>query len=290
MFKKAQSFVKNYLLQRKAYQFFIRDWITLSDLQGANDMLATMRFSQNLQPLQRSAPDADRILVIAPHPDDESIGPGGTLLKALKKKVNLLVLYLTCGTSENSNLLQSEAFRIASAYRYDSVFLNYHSKNIPVNNEALLQFSKIINDFSPEVVFLPFLLDDHDDHRRASHLLFLAQSKRFLQCNFVVWAYQVYTTLLPNVIVDITDIILEKKQWIKMWTIQNKTRNWAHFTLGLNAFNQRFLLNSAEAKYAEGFFVLPLKEYLNYCRLYFKRPEACYYHSNYKHQKYLISN
>jgi len=85
MLTKIKSFVKNYLLQRKAYQFFMRDWVGLTDLQSAKDMMATMRFSQNLQPQLREGPAAKRILVIAPHPDDETLGPGGTLLKEIDK-------------------------------------------------------------------------------------------------------------------------------------------------------------------------------------------------------------
>jgi len=95
MIRKAKSFIKNYLINRKTYKFFIQDWQALSDLQNASDVLATMRFSQNLKPLQQQLPDAKRILVIAPHPDDETIGPGGTLLKAIKNGAKVLTVCLT---------------------------------------------------------------------------------------------------------------------------------------------------------------------------------------------------
>ncbi len=43
----------------------------------------------------------DRILVIAPHPDDEVIGAGGLMQEALKLKIPVRVLYLTNGDSNS---------------------------------------------------------------------------------------------------------------------------------------------------------------------------------------------
>ncbi len=284
MISTAKSFIKNYLFTRKAYRFFMRDWIALSDIPHASDVLATMRFSQNLKQTQQEVPAGKRILVIAPHPDDETIGPGGTLLKALKEGATVLTLYLTCGTPSTENQLRIEARDIASKAGYDIVFLDHYSKNIRLTDDAVTGFSEIINQFSPDVVFIPFFLDDHDDHRRASQLLLQANAKHLLKKHFEIWAYQVYTTVLPNVVVDITDVAVEKENLINMWKTQNTTRNWAHYALGLNAFNQRFLPNGPKPKYAETFFVLPLKEYLEYCRQYFVNPADCYYHSGYKNE------
>ena len=281
---KIKSFIKNYLLSRKAYRFFIRDWQPLSDLPHASEVLATMRFSQTLTPIQQSQPRAKRILVIAPHPDDEAIGPGGTLLKALKTGASVLTLYLTCGTPKTADSLRLEASQISAIHGYQTVFLNYYSKNIPADQDTVLKIHTIIQQFKPETIFIPFLLDDHDDHRRASHLLLMIQRNYPLPPNLEIWAYQVYTTLLPNVVVDITSVAKEKESFIQMWKTQNETRNWSHIALGFNAFNQRFLPTSPKPQYAECFFVLPLHEYVSYCELYFKKPSDCYYQHHYKNE------
>ncbi|MDD2752711.1 MAG: PIG-L family deacetylase, partial [Candidatus Omnitrophica bacterium] len=39
----------------------------------------------------------DRVLVLAPHPDDEAIGCAGIIQEALAKNANLHVVYLTNG-------------------------------------------------------------------------------------------------------------------------------------------------------------------------------------------------
>lgn len=46
-----------------------------------------------LEPIENS----DRILILAPHPDDETIGCAGIIQQALKKKASLHILYLTNG-------------------------------------------------------------------------------------------------------------------------------------------------------------------------------------------------
>ena len=39
----------------------------------------------------------DRVLVLAPHPDDEDISCGGVIQRALKSGAQVKVAYLTCG-------------------------------------------------------------------------------------------------------------------------------------------------------------------------------------------------
>lgn len=53
-------------------------------------------FAQDFQPLP-SFSKADRILIMAPHPDDESIGAGGVIQEALKAGAKVRVLYFTNG-------------------------------------------------------------------------------------------------------------------------------------------------------------------------------------------------
>ena len=277
MWKKTKTWIKNYLLSHKRYQFIVRDWIALTDLQPAQDMMATMRFSQNLQPIVQTIPTAKRILAIAPHPDDVTLGAGGTLLKAMAQGAEVLTVYLTSGRSVSAER-KHEAEQVALAFGHRIVFFDYIAEAIPIHPESMARLAAVINDFSPEVVFLPFCLDDHDDHRRASHLLLAVYRHHLLQSSFEIWAYQVYSVLLPNVIVDITEVADRKAHIITLWKSQCQKRNWPHYILGLNAFNQRFLPNDSKARYAETFFVLPLKAYMDYCGCYFD-PNAtqCYY-------------
>lgn len=281
--KKLKNNIKNYMLARRSFKFFIHDWIHLQDLEQAREMMATMRFSRNLSPEVVTVPQVRRVLVIAPHPDDEAMGPGGTLLKLIEKNTDVLVVYLSNGQPDNADRLIEESLQISSKFKYRTLSLGYSSKKIPLNGEILAKLETIINKQNPDILFIPFCLDDHDDHRQASHLLYLLNLESKIDKKIEIWAYQVYTTLIPNVVIDITDVIDQKSEMIKMWYSQSATRNWAHFTLGINAFNQRLLPPSKRPRYAEAFFVLPIQEYLEYVKIYFNSSSGnCYYNSIHK--------
>lgn len=125
---------------------------------------------------------------------------------------------------------------------------------------------------------LPFIADDHDDHRRASHLMWLARQKLESGRKFQIWAYQVYTTLIPNVVIEITDVAEQKREAIRRWRSQARSRDWAHFALGLNAMNSRLLPEATTPRYAEAFFVVPADAYDDLCQAYFSAdPSDIYY-------------
>ena len=69
------------------------------DLALAQRALAADRFAEPTSPRLASCPDGDRLLVFAPHPDDEIIGCGGVLLNAIEAGRDVQVVYVTDGTT-----------------------------------------------------------------------------------------------------------------------------------------------------------------------------------------------
>lgn len=49
----------------------------------------------------------DRILILAPHPDDEIVGTGGIIEKAMDIKVPVKIAFLTCGDANEWSFLIS---------------------------------------------------------------------------------------------------------------------------------------------------------------------------------------
>jgi LmbE family N-acetylglucosaminyl deacetylase len=280
-----KSFIKlcfNIIFAKSAYRFFIRDWVSLGDLSRCADAIATARHTVNLKPILMNAPTKKKIFVIAPHPDDEILGPGGTLITAIANGSSVRVIYLSKGKEEQANSLMREAEAISNLVGYQISFMDYRSRQIPLHDEIITRLRLELTDYRPDIIMLPFLTDDHDDHRRASDLLMRTVST--LERNALeaeVWAFQVYSSIIPNVVIDVTNVITEKKQAIEKWSSQKANRNWAHFTLGLNAFNTRFLPDSRDKRYAEAFFVLPLREYNDICRTYFIGQSKSYYCNEY---------
>jgi LmbE family N-acetylglucosaminyl deacetylase len=274
----------NFLWSRRAYRFLIKDWISLEDLGACSDVIKTMRFSRNLSPIPMDIPVEKRIVVIAPHPDDDILGAGGTLLKAISKGAEVSIIYLTSGKDSMAGEVERETRDVAKRFGFRTEFLRYPLNRIGLQREVLEHFSSILRSHVPQALFVPFLLDDHDDHRRANQLLLQAYLGGMIPERPVIWAYQVYGVVLPNVVVDITGVKQEKALAIRMWQSQQTSRDWAHYILGLNAFNSRFL-RSPRASYVEPFFVVPFGEYMNWCSVYFSgKNEEIYYTPFYREE------
>lgn len=288
--------VKNLLIlnpTKANYKFVLKNLALLKDLNALSTALETKRFSQIIEPVTMYCPDAARALILAPHPDDDVFSSGGTMLHLLKGGCEINVIYLASGSpktyqNDKSQILDKIAEKLEEETREISrqigtniEFWRFSNRKIVINEEILNRVRELISRIKPEVVFLPFLSDDHDDHRRVVQLFYEA-FKDFKKLNFEVWAYQVYSTLISNVVVDISDVIAEKIRLINLWDSVKRQRDWAHYIKGMNAFNSRFLKTN-EPRYAECFFVLPAKEYIELCKTYFSHPvKDIYYCDSYR--------
>jgi LmbE family N-acetylglucosaminyl deacetylase len=124
-------------------------------------------------------------------------------------------------------------------------------------------------------------LDDHDDHRRVNELLLTIDSHLKTKPK-EVWAYQIYSSIIPNVVVDITAQVEVKEKAMRLLNSVKGERDWAHYVLGMNAMNCRFL-PTRKTVYGETFFVVPWQEYLDLCQQYFSNgAEKVYYNPVYR--------
>ena len=262
---------------RQAYKFFIRDWIALQDLQRCADAVSTMRFTRTLEPLEMSAPRAKRIAVIAPHPDDEMMGPGGTLIHALRAGADVRCIYVT--SSNPPAQVEVETAHVAARIGYRTQFLRLPVHAIPFTDESVAALGRALAAEPVDVLFVPMFLDDHEDHRRTNQLLWQASCRGLIQDSMEVWGYQVYSPVIPNVVVDISDVAETKAEAIRMWATQMSRRKLDHYILGFNAFNMRLL---PSARYVEAFFVVPLRDYCELCQAYFEDPSTAFSNPLYK--------
>ncbi len=264
--KRESSFAK--LLARYfGYRFAIRNWRRLLELPAANEILKTMRDTRVIKPIV-SEPPSGKIVVLAPHPDDEAIGPGGTLLRvAASGSASLSFLLLTAGLPADRMMRSLESETTARTLGGSLRSLDLADGDIPVDDATVARFAAEIDMLAPDVLMLPFALDDHDDHRRANELLVRAADR--LACRPEIWAYQVYGGVLCNVVIDITEVAEAKRDLIRSYSSQMIARDWANFSLGLAAWNSRFLPRR-DTSFAEMFLVLPLLDYVALVRNLFQ--------------------
>jgi len=117
---------------------------------------------------------AGKTLIVAPHPDDEILGCGGTLLRR-KAEGNVLGWLIVTGMSEQSGWSgerirqrDAEIERVASLIGFDEVF----NLRLPATRldelpmgDLVSAFSEIFTSFSPGEVLIPHRGDVHSDHR-----------------------------------------------------------------------------------------------------------------------------
>lgn len=114
------------------------------------------------------------VIVIAPHPDDETLGCGGTLLMLKDKGYSINWLIITTIFQEQGflpekiSLRTQEIEKVCEMYDFDKVI----KMEIPTTKvdeisigTLIANISKIFNEIKPNIIFTPFIKDVHTDHR-----------------------------------------------------------------------------------------------------------------------------
>jgi len=113
-------------------------------------------------------------LVISPHPDDEVLGVGGTLLKRKKQKHKISWLIVTNISSEHgwkkSAILKrsKEIKKVSKFFGFDKVFhLNFPTKKLDTVPKDLIikKITDIFKSYKPYEIFIPHKSDVHSDHK-----------------------------------------------------------------------------------------------------------------------------
>ena len=188
-----------------------------------------------------------RVLVIAPHPDDEAIGCGGTiLLHALDRGDRVACVFLTSGELGLPKLAPQEAWQIREAEAEQAAgilaiqkleFLRqpdwYLGEHVEAAAAAL---SPIIEQEAPEIVYLPHEREWHPDHRAA--LPILRQALQARECDLpTLLTYEVWTPLPDHYHVEnITPHMRRKLSAIRAHRSQVSQLAYDRAICGLNTY------------------------------------------------------
>lgn len=117
-----------------------------------------------------------KTIIIAPHPDDEILGAGGTLLRRKAEGAKVAWLIVTAITVESGwskekvNQRADEIRRVTALVGFDEVFtLNFPTTQldrVPMS-DLVARISDVFTSFEPEEVLVPHPSDVHTDHRIA---------------------------------------------------------------------------------------------------------------------------
>ncbi len=172
----------------------------------------------------------NKILVVAPHPDDETLGCGGTLLRHKTKKDQIFLLTITNifqknGWSKEKILSrQKEMAKVETMYGFEKSFnLGYPTAQLELVpfGDLISSISKVIGEVKPQIIYLPNRSDIHTDHQIAFNAA-LSCTKNF-RYPFIerILMYEVLSetefapalpesVFFPNVFIDVS-LYFEKK-------------------------------------------------------------------------------
>ena len=180
-----------------------------------------------------------RVLIISPHPDDETLSLGGSIAKMVNLGYEIYVLTIAghlppLYTREDYDLTIKEAL-----LAYDILGV-HHSKflEIPstmIGDEPIYKLnskiSSIVNEYAPDFVFCPFP-DRHIDHRLVFESALVATRPVNKGVNIkMVAAYETLSethwnapyiepNFTHNLVVDVSDFIEQKIEALKCYKSQ----------------------------------------------------------------------
>lgn len=225
-------------------------------------------------------PGAERILVLAPHMDDETIGCGGTLALHAQRGAQITVMFLTDGRNGSSDVNatygetrergQRELIELRTTEARAALQRLGANRMVCLDAEdgaldkcawAPEKLRDVLLKLQPEIVYLPFYLEEHPDHRAASRVLLDAVAGTSLQ--FQCMGYEVWTPLFPNCLVRIDSTVEVKKQALQEYRSQLRQCDYVHASIGLNAHRSAGLMNPPgfHGGYAEAFYASSLPQY-----------------------------
>ena len=219
-----------------------------------------MKNEQELIPYATSDLTGKRVLSLAPHPDDETIGCGGSLALHVKAGDPVKVVFLTNGAKGDSTGKIDKDEYVALRYMEaeeaceclgitDVEFWGYEDRALADSKGKLSRLIELLNEYRPELVYVPSPLEFHPDHRSAA--LLLEDAIRNCEPDFDVACYEANQPLRVNVLVDITPVLQIKLNAIECYPSQLREMPYGEICLSLNKF--RSLTLAKEITHAEGF-------------------------------------
>lgn len=197
-----------------------------------------------------------RFLVLAPHPDDEVFGCGGTLARLCERGAFVKVIVCTDGAGRSNDrattiqIRQQESQQAATVLGLPAPsFLGYADRGLLYGEELVSRISELLDQYQVDALIAPSALEVHPDH----YALALAAAESVRRCPGVkaLYAYEVGAAIRPDILVDITPVLDKKALAMKCFVSELKYQAYDSHIAGLNRYRS-YTLNQGETA-AEAF-------------------------------------
>lgn len=251
--------------------------VSLRRALGLGNIFAATKFDLHL--LKNPKLDFKNALVLAPHPDDDALACGGTIKKLTTAGGKVTVAYFCDGSGgvqegrgeqeemglfvrRDDSLIAKRKAEAEEARQIlgtsQLIFWGYPDGKLASGTSAIRALEDLIKKLNPDIIFLPSFLDNHGDHRVVNEIFINAAGKMPEITKIEIWAYEIWTPIFVNRLVDISLYIKTKQEAILAHQSQMAARRYDKAILGLNQY--RAEINKLSG-FAEGFFASTFEIY-----------------------------
>lgn len=218
-----------------------------------------------------------KVLCVAVHADDETLGCGGTLLRHKAQGDEIYWLLLTGPTRNHPNGFTDERItarselvaKVAAFYPFDGVeYLELPTQLLHTLDlrDIIKRIAEVFKRIQPNVVYTMFSNDVHSDHRRAFEAVYsCTKSFRYPFIERICMMETLSETefapalpgssFIPNVYVDITHFLSRKLEIMSLYTKEIMAEPYPRSIGSIEAL-ARFRGSRAGVMYAEAFQLL----------------------------------
>jgi LmbE family N-acetylglucosaminyl deacetylase len=187
------------------------------------------------------------VMVVAPHPDDESIGCGGVVCLHRERGERVRAVFLTSGERGMNGMAleaareirEAEAAEAAAVLGLEEIFfLRTPDLGVAENaGTAAARLSEVLQAYPPGLVYLPHPDEDHPDHAAALAVVRAALARFGGRPLPELRAYEVWTPMRrygwPE---DVTQFMARKLQAVRCYRSQLRAFRYDHAVRGLNRY------------------------------------------------------
>ncbi len=188
---------------------------------------------------------ADNVLVLSPHPDDDVFACGGLIKHLSKNGSHVKVVYITDGVFGNKqdkidhDLIagrEREAVNAAKILGVSEVnFLRIRDKSVSKNKKLWERIFEELKTRKLDLVLVPSGQDWHPDHS-ATHEAFIKAYKKLRGVKPRYWQYQVWGADKANIFFPIDKYLRYKKEATKAHKSQNQVVDYTGAVIDSDSF------------------------------------------------------
>jgi LmbE family N-acetylglucosaminyl deacetylase len=259
-------------MKRSLKRLVRRGWRLLAPRRARNSLrLWLMLETPDLAPVLITDFSDHAVMVLAPHMDDEIIGPGGAVALHVRAGSAVTFVFMTDGRAGDRNA--SPPQQIAQTRRAESqaaaeiigvkdlLFLDGPDGALRETPGIIDALTDLLRQRRPKVIYAPALTDRHPDHWATNRILRLALERLDArqQDQTIIRGYEIWSPLPANRMADITSVAQIKQQAIAVFVSQTRYVDYSWTATGLNQY--RSMIHMHGRGYAEAFLESTVPEF-----------------------------